>query len=60
MDARLPGHHRLDAVRAHLYELAGDLDRAAAHYEAAANRTASRPEREYLIIRASRARHRRR
>jgi hypothetical protein len=53
--AKLPGHHRLDAVRAHLYELAGDLDRAVAHYEAAASRTTSRPEQEYLIIRIIRA-----
>src|SRR5207247_6041972 len=28
LEGRLPGHHRLDAVRAHLLELAGDVDGA--------------------------------
>ena len=31
-DCRLAGHHRLDAVRAHLLELAGDHQAAIAHY----------------------------
>jgi predicted RNA polymerase sigma factor len=53
-DARLRGHHRLDAVRAHLYEKAGDQARALAHYHAAAERTTSLPERNYLIARAAR------
>jgi hypothetical protein len=39
--------------------LAGDLDRALAHYPAAASRTTSLPEREYLIIQAARVRRRR-
>jgi RNA polymerase sigma factor (sigma-70 family) len=53
-DARLAGHYRLDAVRAHLYERAGDPARALAHYRAAAARTASLPERDYLTTKAAR------
>lgn len=53
-DARLRGSHRLDAVRAHLYERAGNRDRAVTHYRAAAQRTASLPERNYLLTRAAR------
>jgi RNA polymerase sigma factor (sigma-70 family) len=55
-DGRLRGHHRLDAVRAHLLELAGDHSRAIAHYQAAAARTTSLPERNYLITQAARLR----
>jgi RNA polymerase sigma factor (sigma-70 family) len=55
-DARLAGHYRLDAVRAHLLEMAGDLPGAIAHYQAAASRTASLPERNYLITQAARLR----
>jgi RNA polymerase sigma factor (sigma-70 family) len=51
---RLNGHYRLDAVRAHLLEMAGDTKAALAHYRAAANRTASLPERRYLATRAAR------
>jgi RNA polymerase sigma factor (sigma-70 family) len=53
-DARLAGHYRLDAVRAHLYQMAGDDERAIAHYRAAAERTTSIPERDYLITKAAR------
>jgi RNA polymerase sigma factor (sigma-70 family) len=53
-DGRLNGHHRLDAVRAHLLELAGDHDAAIAHYRIAAGRTASIPERNYLMTQAAR------
>ena len=53
-DARLADHHRLHAVRAHLLEMAGDHAGAAAHYRAAAERTASIPERDYLTTRAAR------
>jgi RNA polymerase sigma factor (sigma-70 family) len=53
-DARLAGHYRLDAVRAHLFERAGELERALAHYRAAAERTTSMPERDYLLTRAAR------
>lgn len=55
-DGRLTGHHRLDAVRAHLLEMAGDHQRAIAHYGAAAGRTASLPERNYLVTQAARLR----
>jgi len=54
-DARLAGHHRLDAVRAHLLERAGDLHAAALHYRRAAERTTSLPERNFLLARAARA-----
>ena len=53
-DGRLDGHHRLDAVRAHLLELAGDHQAAIAHYQTAAARTTSLPERNYLITQAAR------
>ena len=54
VEPRLPGHHRVAAVRAHLHERAGDADRAVEHYRAAAARTTSTPERRYLLARASR------
>ena len=44
-DDRLAGHHRLDAVRAHLLEMAGDHAGAIASYREAARRTTSLPER---------------
>jgi RNA polymerase sigma factor (sigma-70 family) len=50
----LAGHYRLDAVRAHLFERAGEPERAIHHYRAAAERTASVPERDYLLLRAAR------
>ncbi|HET9004602.1 MAG TPA: sigma-70 family RNA polymerase sigma factor [Gemmatimonadaceae bacterium] len=53
-DPRIAGHYRLDAVRAHLYELSGERDRAIEHYRAAAERTASVPERNYLLEKAAR------
>jgi predicted RNA polymerase sigma factor len=52
-DARIAGHYRLDAVRGHLFEMAGDQDRALAHYRAAAQRTMSIPERNYLDTKAA-------
>jgi predicted RNA polymerase sigma factor len=55
-DGRLVGHHRLDAVRAHLLELAGDYQAAIEHYSIAAGRTTSLPERNYLITQAARLR----
>jgi len=51
---RLAGHYRLDAVRAHLLELAGDRAAALAHYRAAAARTTNLPEQYYLTTRAAR------
>ncbi|MFL5383418.1 MAG: RNA polymerase sigma factor [Longimicrobiaceae bacterium] len=53
-DPRIAGHYRLDAVRGHLHERAGDPGRAIAHYRAAAERTASIPERDYLTLKAAR------
>ena len=53
-DRRLAGHHRLDAVRAHLLERAGDHHAAIAHYRTAASRTTSIPERNYLLTQAAR------
>jgi RNA polymerase sigma factor (sigma-70 family) len=53
-DGRLAGHHRLEAVRAHLLELAGDHQSAIAHYRTAAARTTSIPERNYLMTQAAR------
>jgi RNA polymerase sigma factor (sigma-70 family) len=50
----LAGHYRLDAVRAHLHEMAGDDQTAKAHYLAAAARTTSLPEINYLLTRAAR------
>jgi predicted RNA polymerase sigma factor len=57
-DGRMAGHYRLDAVRAHLLEMAGDHHGADAHYRAAAGRTTSLPERNYLMTRAARLRNR--
>ena len=53
-DSRINGHHRLDAVRAHLLEMAGDREAAIKHYQAAAARTTSIPERNYLMTQAAR------
>jgi predicted RNA polymerase sigma factor len=53
-DVRMSGHYRLDAVRAHLLEMSGDREGALAHYRAAADRTTSIPERNYLINKAAR------
>ena len=51
-DGRLAGHHRLDAVRAHLLEMSGDHQAAITHYRTAASRTTSLPEQRYLTARA--------
>ncbi|GIJ59452.1 RNA polymerase sigma factor [Virgisporangium aurantiacum] len=53
-DPQLARDHRLDAVRGHLFELAGDPGTAVAHYRAAASRTTSRLEQRYLTARAAR------
>jgi predicted RNA polymerase sigma factor len=53
-DEQLAEHHRLDAVRAHLLEMAGDIEAARASYQTAARRTTSLPERRYLEDRAAR------
>lgn len=56
LDGPLSGHYRLAAVRAHLLETTGDVAGAVAHYQAAAKRTTSMPEREYLLTQAARLR----
>jgi RNA polymerase sigma factor (sigma-70 family) len=53
-DERMADSHRLDAVRAHLLEMSGDLAAAIAHYRRAAQRTTSAPERDYLLTQAAR------
>lgn len=47
-------HYRLDAVRAHLLERAGDMAAARTAYRAAADATLSEPEARYLRMRADR------
>jgi RNA polymerase sigma factor (sigma-70 family) len=53
-DERIAGHHRVEAVRGHLLEMAGDHDAARASYLLAARRTTSLPEKRYLESRAAR------
>ena len=53
-DKRMARHHRLLAARAHMRELAGDTDAAAADYLDAARRATSLPERRYLAVQAAR------
>lgn len=53
-DDRLAEHHRLDAVRAHLFEMLGDNETAVRHYRIAASRTTSIPEQNYLLAQAAR------
>jgi RNA polymerase sigma factor (sigma-70 family) len=52
-DDRMAHNHRLEAVRAHLLELAGDLAAARSSYQRAAKMTASLPEQRYLALRAA-------
>jgi predicted RNA polymerase sigma factor len=52
-DARVAQHYRLDATRAHLLERLGDRSAAVEHYRRAARRTASIPERDYLLLKAA-------
>jgi RNA polymerase sigma factor (sigma-70 family) len=51
---RLEGHHRLDAVYAHVLEMAGDDHAAIERYRRAAERTENVPEQRYLAMRAER------
>jgi RNA polymerase sigma factor (sigma-70 family) len=53
-DDRMTHSHRLEAVRAHLLERAGDLDAARDSYRKAARMTASIPEQRYLALQAAR------
>jgi len=58
-DARLSGHYRLAAVRAHFLEMFGDYESAVKHYGIAASRTTSIPEQNYLMTQAARLAERR-
>ncbi|MGH7272486.1 MAG: RNA polymerase sigma factor, partial [Polyangiaceae bacterium] len=55
-DRRIKDHFRLDAVRGHLLERSGQLTAALPYYEAAAEKTASIPERNYLLLKIARLR----
>jgi predicted RNA polymerase sigma factor len=52
-DPRMNNHHRLHAVRAHLFEMSGDVPSAREQYKLAARGTASMTERRYLESRAN-------
>jgi RNA polymerase sigma factor (sigma-70 family) len=52
-DDRMAHTHRLEAVRAHLLEIAGDVAAARESYRRAARMTASVPEQRYLALRAA-------
>jgi RNA polymerase sigma factor (sigma-70 family) len=53
-DDRMAHNHRLESVRGHLLELAGDLVAARESYRRAARMTASLPEQRYLALQAAR------
>lgn len=53
-DERMAHTHRLEGVRGHLLELAGDAEAARESYLRAARMTASLPEQRYLALRAAR------
>ena len=53
-DDRMAHTHRLEAVRGHLLELAGDVEGARRSYQQAARRAANLPEKHYLALRAAR------
>jgi RNA polymerase sigma factor (sigma-70 family) len=55
-DPRIKDHYRLDAVRGHLLERSGKIAAALPCYEAAAAKTASIPERDYLLLKIGRLR----
>jgi len=55
-DPRIKDHYRLAAVRAHLHEREGQIDAALRDYAEAAEKTASTPERNYLLLKIARLR----
>ena len=57
VEERLSEQHRLDAVRAHLLEMAGDTTAAAEHYAAAAALATNLPERHHLSRQVARLRN---
>jgi RNA polymerase sigma factor (sigma-70 family) len=54
LEPKLSGHHRLQAVRAHLLEMGGEVEAAIGEYTAAADAATNLPERHYLIKQAAR------
>ncbi|GEL99046.1 RNA polymerase sigma24 factor [Cellulomonas terrae] len=56
LEDRLPGHHRLAAVRGHLLERAGRPAEAAEHLLLASHGTTSTAERDYLVVQVARLR----
>ena len=54
VDTKWVGNYRVESARAHLLERAGRFDEAIAAYRRAADRTASTPERDYLLVHAAR------
>jgi predicted RNA polymerase sigma factor len=55
-DPRIKDHYRLDAVRGHLLERSGKITTALYYYEAAAEKTPSIPERNYMLLKIARLR----
>jgi predicted RNA polymerase sigma factor len=53
-DGHWKQNHRLEAVRAHLLERAGEEEQAREAYRKAAAGTNSMPERNYLLMQAAR------
>jgi RNA polymerase sigma factor (sigma-70 family) len=57
VDDRMAQTHRLEAVRAHLLERAGDAGAAGESYLRAAAMTTNLPEQRHLVMRAAQLRH---
>ena len=55
-DARASAGHRLDAVRGHLYERAGERGLSLKFYRLAAEKATNTQERDFLMLRAARLR----
>ncbi|MGD2070584.1 MAG: sigma factor [Gemmatimonadota bacterium] len=52
-EGRLEGHHRLEAVRGHLLDMADRPSEARIAYELAAGRADNIPERDYLLLKVA-------
>ena len=57
LDEQLPEHHRLDAVRGHLHERAGNVPAAIECFARAASGARNLAERDHLMLRAARLRN---
>ena len=53
IESKLPGYHRLPAVRGHLLEMLGHTSAAVTAYRLASEMTTSIAERDYLLLRAA-------